>query len=156
MYFWRIKKLKEDLVERTLSESETFQYVIALTVLYGLAEVTLVTPLVAYNVWDVVSAVTVAVITILGTVYVYRCNLGKNGHNFLQKYISLGWVVGVRWFVLVALPATGAYIVFIAVTTALYTDLPEGTTLPDALFFSAVYIPYFWLLGKHMKDTVLA
>ena len=35
MYFWKIDKLKKDLVKQPLSESESFKYLIATTILYS-------------------------------------------------------------------------------------------------------------------------
>ena len=146
MYFWRIEKLKKDLLKKPLSESESFKYLFANLVLYSLAMI----PFLENNIWDVYSAIIMTLITAIGVYYVYKCNKGASGSNFLQKYLSIGWVVGIRWIVLVMLPIMIVYFV----TVEIYAGIPESTTLSDVLFLNSLYITYFWLLGKHIKDTV--
>lgn len=146
MYFWNIRKLKEGLIKKPLSESESFKYLLAQVILYSLGTI----PFLENNLWDVYSAVIMGIITAFGTYYAYRCNRGASGRNFLQKYLSIGLVIGIRWIVLILLPITIVYFVIIAI----YSGIPEHTTFLDVIFFNLVYIPYFWLLGTHIKDTV--
>ena len=145
MYFWKINRLKNDLLKQPLSESESFKYLLATTVLYSLAMI----PFLKNNLWDIYSAIAMAVVTVFGVIYAYKCNMGANGKNFLQKYLSIGWVVGIRWIVLIMLPITIIY--FIAIE--IYSGIPDSTTLSDAIFFNIFYISYFWLLGKHIRPV---
>ncbi|MDP3014845.1 MAG: hypothetical protein Q8N28_00250 [bacterium] len=145
MYFWKINKLKEDLLKHPLSESELFKYLLATTIMYSLAMI----PFLENNLWDVYSAIVMGMITVFGTIYIYRCNNGDKGNNFLQKYLSIGWVISIRWIVLIMLPAMIVY--FIAL--AIYSGLPESTTLSDVIFFNLLFMSYFRLFGKHIKDV---
>jgi len=145
MYFWKIEKLKNDLLKKPLSESESFKYLFATTVLYSLG----MTPFLENNIWDVYSAIITALITAIGVYYVYKCNKGASGSNFLQKYLSMGWVVGIRWSVFVMIPLMIVYFVIVAILSS----IPDNTTLSDLLFFNLLYIQFFWLLGKHIKEV---
>ena len=147
MYFWKIDKLKKDLVKQSLSESESLKYLIATAIVYSLEMI----PFLENNLWDVFSALIMGIITIFGVYYAYKCNRGSSGSNFLQKYISIGWVVGIRWVVLVALPIVIVYFIAVGIYIA---GIPESTTLSDMVFLNLLYLTYFWLLGKHIKDTV--
>ncbi len=146
MYFWKINKLKEDLVKQPLLESESFKYLIATTIVYSLA----IIPFGRNNIWDIYMVLIMGIITIMGVYYAYQCNKGSNGTNFLQKYLSISWVVGIRWSLLLALPVTFIYFVAIEI----YVGIPESTILSDVIFFNLLSITFFWLLGKHIKDMV--
>jgi len=157
MYFWKIDKLKKDLAKQPLSESESFKYLFATIILYSLAMI----PFPENNLWDVIDSLIGGVITVFGVWYIYKCNRGSMGSNFLQKYLSIGWVVGIRWLVFVLLPtvivyfiAKGIYYGITAETYADIADIPENTTLSDVLVLNLLFITYFWLFGKHIKDTV--
>ena len=145
MYFWKIEKLKNDLLKKPLSESESFKYLFATTVLYSLG----MTQFLENNIWDVYSAIITALITAIGVYYVYKCNKGASGSNFLQKYLSMGWVVGIRWSVFVMIPLMIVYFVIVAILSS----IPDNTTLSDLLFFNLLYTQFFWLLGKHIKEV---
>lgn len=156
MYFWKINKLKSELKENSLSESESFKYLFATTLLYSLG----MTPYIDSTVWDVYAALVGSIITIIGLFYVYKCNGGAKGKNFLQRYLALNWVVGLRWTVLVAMPITIVFMILIgALATFLEVPIPDDWTLVSddvslysIVFFSLLYPSYFWLLGKHIKS----
>lgn len=146
MYFWKIEKLKKDLLKKPLSESESFKYLFANMAMYSLGTI----PFPKNNIWDIYLAIIMVPITALGVYYAYRCNGGTNGSNFLQKYLSIGWVVFIRWFVLVMFPAIAIYAL---IMMAMFTSIQNNTTLFDAIFFNLLYISYFWLFGKHIKGA---
>ncbi len=145
MYFWKINELKEDLIKAPLSESESFKYLIATAIASGLVTI----PFFENNFWDIYSAIVTVIISIVGVIYIYKCNNGRDGAHFLQRYFSLSWVVGIRWIVLLALPAMIVY--FIAL--GIYSEVPSSTTLLDLLFLNLLYLSFFWLFGKHVKDV---
>ena len=127
-----------------MSESEQFKYLLASTILYSIGMI----PFLQNNMMDVYSAIVSGIITILGTYYVYKANGGSEGKDFLQRFISIGLVVAVRWFVLVMIPLT---IVFFFLIDIFLTD-SQATTIYDVAFFNSIYLIYFWLLGKHIKE----
>lgn len=144
MYFWNINKLKSDLLKKPLSESEQFKYLFATLVVYSLAMI----PFLENNIWDVYSAIIMVLTTTIGIYYVYKCNKGSIGNNFLQKCLSIGWVVSIRWLVFM-LPI----ILLFYIAVELYSGVSDYTTLADVIFFNLLYISYFWLLGKHIKEV---
>lgn len=146
MYFWKIDKLKEDLKKHSLSESESFKYILATSILYSMALI----PILESNMWDVYSAIIMGVLTVYSVYYSYKCNGGAKGKDFLQRFLSLSLVVGIRWLVLIGIPAVIVYLTLII----MFKDLSESTTLYDVLFSNLLYLPYIWLLGKHIKEFV--
>lgn len=145
MYFWKIDKLKNDLLKKPLSESESFKYLFVTLVVYNLGMI----PFLENNIWDVYSAIIAVLITAIGVYYVYKCNKGASGDNFLQKYLSIGWVVGMRWIVLILLPIMIVYFIVVPISSS----ISDTTTFSEVIFFNILYISYFWLLGKHIKEV---
>lgn len=143
MYFWNVEKLKEDLKKQTVAEGEFFKYLFATVVLYCLG---LMLPYTA-DIWYKLSTLLMTIITASGLYYVFKCNGGKNGKNFLEKYTSLGWVVSVRWSVLVALPSIIISLIILGV-------IGPSLYVIEGFLIDLVYVSYFWMLGKHIKDTV--
>lgn len=144
MYFWKVEKLKNDLRKKPLSESESFKYLYATLFLYSLGMI----PFLENNIWDVYSAIIIGVISAIGVYYVYKCNKGAKGNNFLQKYLAIGWVVGIRWMFLIMLPTSIIFFILIGI----YYGVTEYTTAKEVTFFNLVGATYFWLLGKHIKE----
>jgi hypothetical protein len=145
MYFWKIEKLKKDLLEKPLSESESFKYLFVTLVVDSLGMI----PFLENNIWDIYSAIIMGVITVIGVYYVYKCNKGANGNNFFQKYFSIGLVVGIRLIVLFMLPIMLVYFIVVEI----FSSISDSTTLSEVIFLNLLYISYFWLLGKHVKEV---
>lgn len=145
MYFWKIDKLKKDLLKKPLSENESFKYLFATLVLYALGTI----PVLENNILNVSSVIITALITAIGVYYIYKCNKGASGNNFLQKYLSIGWVLTIRWTVLVMLPIMIVYYSLVA----FFSIISDNPTLSEVIFFNLVYVSYFWLFGKHVKEV---
>ncbi|MCK5416444.1 hypothetical protein KAI92_03390 [Candidatus Parcubacteria bacterium] len=144
MYFFKINELKNDLIKAPLSESEVFKYLIASTIVFSLE----ITPFFENNIWDIYASIISGLIVVIGTIYIYRCNGGKFGKHFLQRYISLSWVLMIRLLLLI-LPITIIFFIILEI----YSEIPENTTVYDAIFLNILYIIYFWLFGKHILQV---
>jgi hypothetical protein len=153
MYFWKIEKLKNDLLIKPLSESESFKYLFAIITalsLIGILDVLVEmdpTFLMIYNKWDVFSSINDGLINAIGVYYVYKCNKGANGDNFLQKFLSIGWVVGIRWLV-IYLPLIVIFSITHSTEDIYYSNGPY-----DVILYFIMGISYYWLLGKHVKEV---
>lgn len=144
MYFWRIDRLKVDLATGGLSQSEQLKYVVAEVALAGLATIPLLEP----NWFDVLGALLGVVIMVGGTFYVYRCNGGAAGDDFIVRYTSLGLVAFLRFVVLVLLPVLAAYLVVMELTLG----VSDETSLSEVLLTAATLFVYFFLLGRHVAE----
>ncbi len=145
MYCWKIDALKKDLSGKSLPESESFKYLFVFVTAYSLAIIPSTT---GATFWDIALVGASIVAEMLGLWYVYVCNKGKEGENFLQRYLALGWVVGVRWTVLCFFPVT---IIFYGFRGAV-SENALMTSWIDVVFFTILSLGYFWILGKHMKE----
>ena len=144
MYFWRLEKLKAQLAGQPLSERQALPYLIVFVAMFTAVSYI---PATVTNVWDRLGALWSVAMAVLGTIYIYRQNGGAEGQHFLQRYLAIGWVVGIRWLVIIAL----AMVEFIALLTALGADIGD-TTWYEFLFVALAEAVVYWRIGYHVRD----
>ncbi|MCK5708086.1 MAG: hypothetical protein KAI43_10575 [Candidatus Aureabacteria bacterium] len=146
MYFWKINKLKEQLRTGTLSQSEIFKYLMAYIVLNLLFHVA---PNASNNQWDTLEKILVFFITIIGTYFLYLSNNGSSGKNFLERYISLYLVFGIRFTV---------YFIIIGIPLCFFLNFYgfinlDNTNLVDVMVVTIAEIIFYWRLSFHFKGV---
>ena len=146
MFFWQIERLKEQLVERPLSSRGELPYLIAYV---ALSTIGLYFPHPNGDVPAFVDAVVVTTITVAGSLYAYRQNAAGDASFFLQRYFSIGWVVGVR-FAAVVLGIFAVYAVVLAITGR---DISEHTRWYESVFWWLAEVVFFHRLGVHTGDV---
>lgn len=144
MYFWNIKKLKKDL-KKGLSQQQQFAYLLASTITLSISMI----PWNNTEAWEVYFAIVMGVITVLGTMQMYLINRGSKGRDFLPRLVSLGWVVSIRWVVLVLIPLS----LLFGIALELFVGVPEEPGILDLSFFSLLYVWFFWMLGQQFKEV---
>lgn len=145
MYFWRIERLKREMVVRPLSESETLPY---LVVYVTCTTIFSFVPAPFSNVWDTLSATFSAFLAVVGTIYIYRQNGGANGQYFLQRYFAISWVVTLRLLLI----GTITIIIF-SILLALANVSLEETTWYEFLFVSVFEVIFYQRIGHHVRDV---
>jgi hypothetical protein len=101
---WDTAHVKQQLRSETMPEWKIFIYFLAITVFDWVQFTTFrlaPTPDPVPNHVQVEAWVSLA-ITAIGIIYLYLCNGGIRGRNFLQRYFSLSVVVGIK-FVLISI-----------------------------------------------------
>lgn len=136
MYFVFYHPLKHKLRTNSLSDREALPYLIIYAVLFALESST------EADRYGFLSLCLTVIIVIGGTYYVYRQNGGKEGFNLIKKYLILGWVVSIR-FAIVLSPVLIAQIVL----------LPNPGDLYYVLFGATIKFIYYQRLGWHIRDT---
>ena len=145
MYLWKIKDLKRDLKSGPLPPLEQFKYLLIESLLATLVMV----PFLSNNWLDVINAAIGIPIVGFGVYYIYRCNGGPTGERLLERFVSLGLVVSIRFLVLILLPALAIYFVVYEVVVG----VPEETSVPDIMFANAFFAVFFYFFGKHTKEV---
>lgn len=140
MYFWRIEELKARLAHGPLSEREVLPYLVLFA---AIAYVAPFFPAESMNVWDYLGASWAAALAVGGTLYAFRRNGGRAGANFVQHYLAIGWVVGVRWVVFLA----ALFVVYLFLV-----DPPQETTWHEALFFCIAELILWERIAHHIGD----
>jgi len=149
MYFWNIDKLKQDIKDGGLSESEQFKYLLVCVVLVTLGEISFLEESFSSIKYDLAIDI---IFAIFGTYYLYRCNGGANGKRFLEKFFSIGFVVGVRWFVFIMIPiflilTIDAVFIIFSIEEEKVFDILDYIITPIAMLI------YYWRSGIHIKDV---
>lgn len=101
MYLWKIEKLKHVLAKRPLSQEEAFKYIIYFVVVYRIGTLwgapTKDSIYSTWPWWATMSAFLAS--TILEVFACYKLNGGKNGSDFLGRYLSIRLLTSIRLFV---------------------------------------------------------
>ena len=148
MYLWRIEKLKAEMAVRPFTDREVLPYLIAWLVLLEVVIVLTTFLPTSANVWDGLDAARGLLLTVFGTLYVFRQNGGASGQYLLQRYFAVGWVVGVRW-IAGLLPAM---LVFYVALEALGSGSEDSTEWYDFVLITVAEAGFYWRFGHHVRD----
>jgi hypothetical protein len=144
MRFWRIEQLKAEMRAKPLSDRESLPYLLFYVALAAVASgLSDANP----NLLDAMGTFLSVVITIAGTITIYRQNGGIHGQFFLQRYFAIGFVVGVRCFV-----ALGAGMFAMTAFLDSLGRLSDETTLYEFLFLVVAEVTFYWRLARHVRD----
>ncbi len=145
VYFWNIESLKSDLCCGRVSDRDALYYVLWLG---GLTTISYsVLSLGDQNVWDHVNAAFSLAAFLVGVPYVFRRNGGSASTDFLLRFVSLGWVFGIRFLVRIGIPVIIAALVL---EKLLLGEVPDVSTPYESLAYAGLEVAYFLLLGTHM------
>ncbi len=146
MYMWKIAELKNQLIRNDLTDAEAFKYLMANSILLTAATIQYGVS----NQYDMMNGFVGLFATIIGTWIAYKLNGGYDGKQFVHRYLAICWVAFIRFFVLIILPLIVAKLVL----EALYLGgVPEGTTLADVVFVSAMETIFIAVLARHIKQV---
>lgn len=152
MYFWRIENLKDQLRSGPLPARDTFGYLVLLA-----ASQTL-TGLLAGGYprpdWVKDLPITVGIVLVWVTCLwlVYRANGGADGRDLAGRFLSLGWVLGLRFFVggmLIALvlPVIGILLVAVGIP---FEAIPIPTFVMSMFVLMIALVT--WRMVHHLRD----
>jgi membrane protease YdiL (CAAX protease family) len=152
MYFLRYQPLKEKLRTRTLSDREALPYLIAYSAFYSVFW--LIPGIENPTSWDYLSAGASVVLAILAVIYFYIKNGKSEGFDLVLKFLTIGWIVGVR-FVLAMLLVLGLMLLVLPIidteTDFLFGE--ESTGWLDSLVIAVIEIIFYQRIGHHIADT---
>jgi hypothetical protein len=161
MYWWRISRLKDQLRAGPMSPRHALSYLLATLLLYTVPTAIAGGATAPLTQLEWVFTVAAWAILVGGTLVVYHANGGTTGQDFLARYLSLGWVLLVRFAVFLAIPA-GLF------GAAVPLFLLTGPLTPEAAFEQfferadpwlmlglEVVLPvaFFWRLAHHVSDV---
>lgn len=151
MYFWKIEALKEDIKNDRFSEKDRFLYGLIYIVLCAACmEAMMRLPIENPNIWDAIGSFGNILISLVGTIIVYRFNGGAAGKDFLGRYFSIGFVVSIRFLALL-IPMSAA--LFAYYVYAFPDEAQIVSTPADTLLFAVWYALLFWRISKHISDV---
>lgn len=98
MYFFRLKPLKDELAGPGLTEKERLKYLLVWFIPQIIA---LFSSRESGDFWSLVGGLFIAGIELAGVLYAWNRNGGAEGRAFLDRYLSISWVVTLRTLVAV-------------------------------------------------------
>jgi hypothetical protein len=142
---WDTNHIKAELAGRLMSERKTFVYFLALMA-FDWLQFTLirVSPASSISRWAEAGAWFTFALTVIGLLYLFACNGGALGRDFLYRYFPLSVVVG--WKFVVAMFAA-LWIFGMAVTGAAREVAGWGSVAIVAVLNVAMFIR----IGQHLK-----
>ena len=152
MYLWNTRALAKELKEETVSQSQRFKYFLVFTMLYT-------TILVVGHYVDryditpesVTNSVLTLLVTLIGTIWCYRANGGRNGHEFIDRSICLGLPIGIRLIVVMIF----ILILYFIVGSIIYGEaFFLSTKIPnwlDVTIGALIQIAFIWRLAVHLR-----
>lgn len=105
MNFFRDKELAERFAADNVSEREMFYYFLISGLIVSLFTSTSFTSLIEIEVtiWDYILDVILIITSIIGSVWVYGINTKGDNKNFIARFISLSFPIGVKCTILLIL-----------------------------------------------------
>lgn len=156
MYFWKIKLLKQHLINNGLTEKQLFYYILIYAGLGALGvEMVGYFPNTEPDLWTYVSSAMNILIPILGTIAAFRENGGSSGIKFAERYFSIGLVVTLRFLVLL-IPIICLMVGYWIFTNGLHNDTPETTSPLETIVISIWYAALYFYIAKHIGNVAKA
>ena len=149
MEFFRLKRLKATLLRGPLPPSDTAKYLAASAALCSVALIP--SPGDVLSHWTLLAYPALA---LLGVYYCYRRNGGAVGDRFAERYIAIGWVVGLRVTVVVFLLTALGLVAFTVVRgfDGSWLEHPAATHVVDVGTLGVVAVVY-WRMGVQLADV---
>ncbi|WP_321471151.1 hypothetical protein [Halarcobacter sp.] len=147
MYFWNINSLKNDIRDNGFNDRFVFPYILVYVIITTFSiEILRYTGVEEGSIYEYFYTALVLILSILGTIYIYKKNGMENGNNFANKFFTIGLVVLIRtsaYFILFSI-----FIAFILI--AFFSDdiLEESLGFIELLYI----IFYYYILGNHILD----
>lgn len=146
MYFWNIKKVREELATGEMSERNVFKYFIAHALLFSVVSIPYYYE--TTNI-DIILGIVLVFITIGGLFYVRECNGGYEGKDFFTRLFSISWIVTIKLFVLALL-----VIFFVGFYDGITnSDLLYEAPVVEAFIIGIFSLVYYWRIGVHIHKT---
>ena len=151
MHFWKIDKLKEEIKNDDLSEKDKFIYAVIYIVscAFGMEAMGWLN-IEDQNIWDIVVSISNVIIVLVGTIFAFKANGGSTGEDFLGRFFSIGFIISVRFFVILIA------IISITMVYIYYSTDENGyieTSPVDIFPYLIWYVALFWRICFHIKDV---
>ena len=146
MNIWRIQKLKDELANQTLSQSNLFFYYFITGIFFSL----LIIPNFNYYedyqevIFHWIDWIFTTSVYLLGLFLCFKANKGDLGKNFIDRVASLEVVLAIRYLIFLYLPLTVLWLIFFE--GGVYSDFV--LLLNNIIFETVVIIRVFFCLKE--------
>jgi hypothetical protein len=153
MFILRIKKLRQELADQGLSEKQALFYYLATAILSALTYEAVANSPGSGGAMvpvDYLDGGLDMVFTIGGIIWCYAQNGGKEGKEFLNRIVPIGWVMFWRLMLGGLIPFTILVGVLNWNATGSF-GRPESESVLEVIIHNGLFLGMFWRMGVHMK-----
>lgn len=149
MIFCNIKLLKQRLIEEGLSQQHLFIYIFVYILFTEVAiQGCGLLPPEELNKYDYMEIIVYLVAMGIGTYLIYRVNGGSKGKQFAERFFSIGFVVGMRFFVILI-----SIMIILVVGKNQMGDIDLPATWYETIIYSCWSIAFYWRMIVHVKEV---
>jgi hypothetical protein len=159
MYFWNIKKLKEELIRDGLSQRSMFMYILVSVLLAQLflAIAFLFPSKDAINAIDYIKLLIDLSVVGAGTYLSFYANGAGSGVQFAERYFSISFVVGLRFIpLLIPLALLTGFAVGIVKIAFGITSVSSGIHYATLALVRVWLVVMYWRIVTHINDVAKA
>ncbi|WP_338634966.1 hypothetical protein [Spirobacillus cienkowskii] len=158
MYFFNIKKLKKDIIEEKLTEIERCKYLFMSVLLYSSVNFIPINEI-DRNYTDVIKEIYFYIHEILLFTMIYILFKKYKSKDFLGKFLSLNFVLGIRFLFFIFLFFVFLMILFAIMNKLKILSLPHDFNIENEIFFKVPFsfflLLYNYRLYIHLKEVVM-
>ena len=148
MELFSIARLKTTLAHGALPARETAAYLAAQAALLSIGYIP--TPADQPTGWAFAAY---PVLAVVGVYYCYRCNGGATGRRFAERYLAIGWVVGVKVAaVVLGAGLAGSIGLGLSGSNFEWLESPRVADGVDFVGLGLIALVY-WRMGVHLADV---
>lgn len=142
---WDTNHVKQQLLDNSLPEWKLFAYFLAITTFDWLQfsafrlDPVAVTPGLRFEIWSAFA------ITICGVIYLFFCNGGPRGVDFLRRYFPLSVVVGIKFVI-------ASYLLYWLHDHVLVPNLILFNEHTLLILFITINLAMFLRIGFHLRQ----
>ncbi len=159
MYFWKISDLKEELIKNGLSQKSMFIYILLYMLLAQFfVEISYIFPSEeAATTTDYIQMIFDLAAVGIGTYLCFYANGSDNGQQFSERYFSIGFVVSLRFMVLLfpIIAVFGFVAGILSETSGMDLDSP-AFNYGMLVIISAWLIAIYWRIIAHINEVAKA
>ena len=145
MYFWKIKSLKQEIEESTLSTKDEWLYLGAFSLLYFMLFVQGVLQI--SRLWNIEMVLFQVAIAFGGITYIFFQNGALDGKDFLKKLSSVGWVFLLRSLFFMSIGMLNLFVM-----THLF-DVEDLFSAKNSIIIGMLFeVLLYWRIGKHIRS----
>ncbi|WP_338634970.1 hypothetical protein [Spirobacillus cienkowskii] len=158
MYLFNIKKLKKDIIEQKLTEKEKCKYLFVMIILYSSSIFIAINEVDKYYT-DAIIEIWWFIFEIFLLMMSYKLFKKYKSKDFLGKFLSLNFVLGIRFLFVIFLFFVFLKILFAIMNELKFMSLPPDFNALDGIFFiisfSFIGLIYYYRLYIHLKEVVM-
>ena len=156
MYFWKIKQLKQHLIEHGLTETQLFYYILIYVALSVIGmEVVGYFPHTEPDSWAYFDSVLNILIPVIGTIAAFYANGGSAGSKFAERYFAIGFVITMR-FTALLIPLVVLLAIYLGFTSEVENEAFIASPHIEFQIFLIWYAAMYVFIVKHISNVANA